>query len=90
MKDEVLRICGSGKVYVCGHVLVGPQKNPCAVYGPPHLWAAVSCAAWSFQKWDVRQVVKQQQMDENARLRATLEEWSHRNARYPVHCLGFL
>lgn len=28
------------------------------------------------------QVVKQQQMDENNRLRATLEEWSHRNARW--------
>ena len=30
----------------------------------------------------VWQVVKQQQMDENVRLRATLEEWSHRNARH--------
>ena len=27
------------------------------------------------------EVVKQQQLDENNRLRATLEEWSHRNAR---------
>ena len=27
------------------------------------------------------QVVKQQQMKENARLRATLEEWSHRNVK---------
>ncbi len=27
------------------------------------------------------QVVKQQQMKENARLRATMEEWSHRNVK---------
>ena len=27
------------------------------------------------------QLMKQQQMDENNRLRATLEEWSHRNAK---------
>ena len=30
------------------------------------------------------QVVKQQQMDENNRLRATLEEWSHRNAKWAL------
>ena len=29
----------------------------------------------------VGQVAKQQQMKENARLRATLEEWSHRNLK---------
>ena len=27
------------------------------------------------------QLVKQQYMEENSRLRATLEEWSHRNAK---------
>lgn len=27
------------------------------------------------------QLVKQQHMEENSRLRATLEEWSHRNAK---------
>ena len=30
------------------------------------------------------EAVKQQQLDENNRLRATLEEWSHRNARCRV------
>ncbi|EIE24608.1 hypothetical protein COCSUDRAFT_62040 [Coccomyxa subellipsoidea C-169] len=68
------------------HRLAARERELRALAAEKDVLSQQARAAWSLL--DERtaaahelEVVKQQQMDENARLRATLEEWSHRNAR---------
>ncbi|CAL8467623.1 g7161 [Coccomyxa elongata] len=68
------------------HRLAARERELRALAAEKDVLSQQARAAWSLL--DERtaaahelEVLKQQQMDENARLRATLEEWSHRNAR---------
>ena len=68
------------------HRLVARERELRALAAEKDVLAQQARAAWALL--DERsaaahelEAVKQQQLDENNRLRATLEEWSHRNAR---------